>query len=328
MSGSTEGLSGQPCAYDPPVKATAMRAFRISIGVMAWRTFRSVWTIPMDGDVIQKTASEETDRDTSHEEPESRDEREEIYEPDEAFDDEEREVGRPQPVRMPPDGGTSESLEEPEPELLADTEASETDTASDVGRDAPKDVPFVGEISDEDDDGESFVERIPPEGQVPPEDNANVSSGTDGAEEPTGARWGALREKLDMVRALWTEWSPVGRGVLKRLRGVVKLKRFRIRGTLGAGDPALTGLALSAIHGLRGLEGSALKLDVDGDFTSARAAGAIEAEWKISLVRIWSAATYVGWTLFRRWWIARREKRHIERRENRQIAGRSTRQED
>lgn len=104
----------------------------------------------------------------------------------------------------------------------------------------------------------------------------------------------------------WEEWFPVAREVYGRLRGLVRLRLFRVEGTLGTGDPALTGQVVGFAAALRGLEGGALRVRVTPDFERRTARGFARLEWRVSLRRIWSAGLYVGWVLVRRWWATRR----------------------
>jgi len=94
---------------------------------------------------------------------------------------------------------------------------------------------------------------------------------------------------------------------LRRLRHLVRLRRFRIDGTLGTGDPALTGQVVGFATALRGVGGRAFRIDVSPDFEQTTVRGKLSAEWGVSLLRIWSAGAFVGWKMYRRWRHARRD---------------------
>jgi len=169
-----------------------------------------------------------------------------------------------------------------------------------------------------------FVPSQAPEGECPSAQQAFASLQGKAAEEPRpslaprptpleeispGAE-GLFAERIRFVREQWDEWSPVVRGVLRRLRGVIRLRQCRIEGTLGTGDPALTGQLVGMASALRGLEGRALRVRLVGDFDARTVRGVIRMEWRLSLLRLWSAGLYVGWVLFKRWRVARRKAAH------------------
>lgn len=119
-----------------------------------------------------------------------------------------------------------------------------------------------------------------------------------------------LRTSLRAVRAVWGEWSPIVKAVLRRLRGVLKLCHCHIEGTFGAADPALTGQVVGVASAMRGFEGRRLRIRIAPDFDRRTVQGVARIEWRVSLLRIWSAGLYVGWILFRRWRMERRRATH------------------
>ncbi len=123
---------------------------------------------------------------------------------------------------------------------------------------------------------------------------------------------------IDAALAMWREWSPVATGALRRLRGIVRIKRLAVTGTLGLNDPAITGQTVGTLLALRGLNSprgfwarvgvnrGALSIDVEPEFDRMLLRGRVDAEVSISLRRVWSAGVFVGWKLFRRWRAERR----------------------
>jgi hypothetical protein len=122
-----------------------------------------------------------------------------------------------------------------------------------------------------------------------------------------------LRETIARVRALYAEWWPVFTGVLRRLRGVLRVTQFHIDGELGLNDPAITGQMvgyLTAMRGLSvkngflariGLDRGALRISVSPSFDGYVLRGRIAAELRLSLARIWWAGLFAGWKVFRRY---------------------------
>jgi len=117
------------------------------------------------------------------------------------------------------------------------------------------------------------------------------------------------RHVLDELRERWREWSPVIGGVRRRLHGVMRLRLCHIEGTVGTGDPALTGQLVGFACAIRGLEGRALKVRIAPDFDHRTVRGMALVEWRVSLRRLWSAGLYTGWVLFNRWWAERRREK-------------------
>jgi len=150
---------------------------------------------------------------------------------------------------------------------------------------APAHEAPAGEGPPEHESEEFFSGELPPDREAP---------------APGGSRWRELR-------ALWDEWSPIGRGALHRLRGVIRLRAFHVEGAIGLNDPALTGQFVGWISTLRALEGRALRIRVAGDFERAAVRGTFRAEWRISPIRIWISGLYVGRGIYRRWRRHRRE---------------------
>lgn len=123
---------------------------------------------------------------------------------------------------------------------------------------------------------------------------------------------------VDAVLAMWREWSPVATGALRRLRGIVRIKRLAVTGTLGLNDPAITGQVVGTLLALRGLsvpygwqarvgiDRGALRIDVEPDFNDMLLRGRIDAEVSVSPRRVWNAGLFVGWKLLQRWRAARR----------------------
>ncbi len=271
----------------------------LTIGIMAWRTFRPIRTLSAGPEL-----TEELPVPSPIPEAETRDEAgyEAGTERGEASDDDVREPEQPVPTPEPSawDERSSERpFERPaqsrDPGQIKRAEGVDQKTAEPPSTGDAATVSFQGEPEER----VRQLERPATETRhAPPKKEPAPESG--------------LLGRIETVRALWREWYPTARRVLRRLRGVVRLKLFRVRGSIGTGDPALTGLALSAVQGLRALEDGPMEFDVSGNFTEASAAGSVEAEWRISLLRIWSAALCAGWALFRRWRTARRESRQEE----------------
>ena len=131
------------------------------------------------------------------------------------------------------------------------------------------------------------------------------------AEEPEPKR-GFLGIDFDELRAVWDEWWPVAREFLRRIWGFLHVHRVVIRGELGLDDPATTGQALAFVAGLHGFGGRALRTQVRGNFDEVTISGLVEAEWQMSMVKTWSAFSYLGWILFKRWRRQRREEQREE----------------
>lgn len=122
-----------------------------------------------------------------------------------------------------------------------------------------------------------------------------------------------LRETIGRMRVLFAEWWPVFTGVLRRLRGVIRVTRFHIDGELGLNDPAVTGQVvgyLTALRGLSvrhgilarvGLDRGALRISISPSFDGYVLRGRIATEARLSLARIWWAGLFAGWKVFRRY---------------------------
>lgn len=122
-----------------------------------------------------------------------------------------------------------------------------------------------------------------------------------------------FRETIARMRALFAEWWPVFTGVLRRLRGVIRVTQFHVDGELGLNDPAITGQMvgyLTAMRGLSvrsgilarlGLDRGALRISVLPSFDGYVVRGRIATELRLSLIRIWWAALFAGWKVFRRY---------------------------
>ena len=114
-----------------------------------------------------------------------------------------------------------------------------------------------------------------------------------------------LRSQAQTVRAQWEEWSPVARGVLRRLRRTISIRRIAAKGHLGLNDPALTGLVVGWMSALRGCRTA--RIQVVGVYDGGMVArGMIQAEARINLHRIWLAGLYVGWVFLKRWYVGRK----------------------
>ena len=147
-------------------------------------------------------------------------------------------------------------------------------------------------------------ERIPP-GQA--EYQPDASSAKSDASDTTQS----LRSRL-------REWWPAVRGVASRLRGVIRVRRFHVRGAIGLGDPMLTGQTVGLAYASRGLSNptgilaklginrGAYRVDVVPVFDEITVRGSVDAEWRISMRRIWLAMLFAGWFVARTWWRSRR----------------------
>ncbi len=175
------------------------------------------------------------------------------------------------------------------------------------------------------------IETLPVEDQSEATKDRGDAAATFTADADTQARGATDKREqtpsgamgiLERLRDARNEWWPVIRGVWRRLRGIIRVRRFYVDGTIGLGDPALTGqvvgLALSlrglsaptGILAILGIDRGALRINVDPVFEQFAISGRIESEWRISLRRIWSAAIYVGWVLLRRE-LAQRKQRKL-----------------
>jgi len=131
-----------------------------------------------------------------------------------------------------------------------------------------------------------------------------------------------LREFLARIRALFAEWWPVFTGVLRRLRGVLRVTRFHVVGELGLNDPAITGQTVGYLMAMRGLsvrngflariglDRGALRIAISPAFDGYVLRGYVAAELRLSLIRVWSAALFAGWKVYRNIRAGRARNKH------------------
>lgn len=123
---------------------------------------------------------------------------------------------------------------------------------------------------------------------------------------------------IQSIQSLLRKWWPAVRGVASRLRGIIRVRRFHVRGAIGLGDPMLTGQTVGLVYATRGLSNptgilakigidrGAYRVDVVPVFDEITVRGSVDAEWRISMRRIWLAALFAGWFVARTWWRSRR----------------------
>ena len=97
------------------------------------------------------------------------------------------------------------------------------------------------------------------------------------AEAPSPAAPGhPRRPSRAWTRVRWQDWVTPTRRLLSALPGVIRLRRLRVHGSWGAGDPAQTGVVYGLLQATEWLRPSRLDLRVTPDFVSAGFRGDLE----------------------------------------------------
>ncbi len=190
----------------------------------------------------------------------------------------------------------------PEPEMAIDEPALDAVTPDDATQaQAPDDIELAPTPPDE---GPTEIERKPT-GETGPVEAPAVVPDRASAPDAAPGWYEKLTLQWRVFRGYWSEWSPVAKNVLKRLRGIVAIRKLAVDGQVGLHDPALTAQAVGFAMALSATDTVGVRLSgvYDGSLVLR---GSAQAEIRISMRRIWSAALYVGWIAFRYWRSTRR----------------------